>query len=236
MRRSLVLLLAMLTPGCLIARVSLEGAEPIDAAIPVEVGQDAHRVDAFEEDAAVAMDDAFIAPRDDAFVIQEDAFSAPDADSDAPTCIPAPESCNGRDEDCDGIPDDGACRWGGVTCTAFVHDGRVYQYCQVPLTRDVAFDVCLGFSGYTLVGIASMEEGEAVRINTREAIWTQLRRSSGVFRFEDGSAATYLPWSAGEPNDTGGMEDCVEAYTNGLWNDARCFRTRHFVCERPIAF
>ena len=38
-------------------------------------------------------------------------------------------------------------------------------------------------------------------------------------------------WNNGEPNNSGGVERCVEAYTNGLWNDQECDDKRTVTCR-----
>jgi hypothetical protein len=39
-------------------------------------------------------------------------------DDDSGTCVPEPEQCNGKDDDCDGTPDNGASMGVGITCSA----------------------------------------------------------------------------------------------------------------------
>ncbi|XP_066267651.1 uncharacterized protein [Branchiostoma lanceolatum] len=58
--------------------------------------------------------------------------------------------------------------------------------------------------------------------------------SEGTWRFEDGQAlGSYKKWSDGEPNDSGGNEDCaVIRDPSNLWNDLSCSETKGFICER----
>ena len=47
-------------------------------------------------------------------------------------------------------------------------------------------------------------------------------------------AAPQARWNPNEPNDSGGIEDCVEAGgAGGGWNDIACSQTRRALCERP---
>ena len=40
-------------------------------------------------------------------------------------------------------------------------------------------------------------------------------------------------YSIGEPNNVGGVEDCVMMYTeNGYWNDESCGNTMQLICEK----
>jgi hypothetical protein len=43
-------------------------------------------------------------------------------------------------------------------------------------------------------------------------------------------------WNNGEPNNHDGDERCVEAYTNGKWNDIDCGEVNQVICrfEDPI--
>ena len=55
--------------------------------------------------------------------------------------------------------------------------------------------------------------------------WIGLQRTSdGSFKWVDGTPVEYSAWNSGEPNDTGGREDCVAMYWDieGRWNDAPC--------------
>ena len=41
----------------------------------------------------------------------------------------------------------------------------------------------------------------------------------GTFTWKSGEPVTFTNWSGGEPNNSGGVEDYVEMFGNGLWND-----------------
>ncbi|KAK2832811.1 hypothetical protein Q5P01_016700 [Channa striata] len=41
---------------------------------------------------------------------------------------------------------------------------------------------------------------------------------------------TFWMWNSGEPNNFGGIEDCVEMNGNGAWNDCPCRNMYYFVC------
>ncbi len=55
--------------------------------------------------------------------------------------------------------------------------------------------------------------------------------SEGTWLWADGSAVPYTNWAEGEPNDSGGVEDCADLRGDGTWNDLDCNATRAFVCE-----
>ncbi|XP_066204748.1 pulmonary surfactant-associated protein D-like [Saccopteryx leptura] len=57
-------------------------------------------------------------------------------------------------------------------------------------------------------------------------------KTEGKFTYPSGEPLVYSNWAPGEPNNSGGDEDCVEIYdTNGKWNDKSCAETRLVVCE-----
>ncbi|XP_030828520.1 C-type mannose receptor 2-like [Strongylocentrotus purpuratus] len=55
------------------------------------------------------------------------------------------------------------------------------------------------------------------------------------FKWVDGTAAEYFNWAPGEPNEKDELhEDCVEMYSNGLWNDEQCLGMANPICERAL--
>lgn len=100
--------------------------------------------------------------------------------------------------------------------------------------------------GAKLVSITSLAEYEAIRDDFLEGadfeIWIGLSDIliEGRFMWEDGSPLDFTAWTGGEPNNAGGVEDCVEfrfLELSGVdgWNDQECSDERNFVCERPRA-
>ena len=69
------------------------------------------------------------------------------------------------------------------------------------------------------------------------ATWIGLVRAvdgQNQWRWETGASLGAATWNAGEPNDSGGVEDCAEAGgMTGGWNDLVCTTTRRALCERP---
>ena len=54
----------------------------------------------------------------------------------------------------------------------------------------------------------------------------------GTWVWVDGTPFDYHNWHAGEPNQWGGNEDCVEVNSSGKWNDCNCAKRFKFVCDR----
>ncbi|CAH2321283.1 Hypothetical predicted protein [Pelobates cultripes] len=53
----------------------------------------------------------------------------------------------------------------------------------------------------------------------------------GTFRYPNGEEITYSNWAVDEPNDVLEVEDCVEMFSDGKWNDENCEEKRLIICE-----
>ena len=59
----------------------------------------------------------------------------------------------------------------------------------------------------------------------------------GYWGWADGASETYTNWSAGEPSNSGGGEDCAQLnwpLETGSWNDADCYAVEDwqgYFCE-----
>jgi MYXO-CTERM domain-containing protein len=156
------------------------------------------------------------------------------------------ESCNGFDDDCDGVIDgEAVCS----LCTYGMFEDHQYAVCGIGGGTDFRrnWDFARGFCTsipYDLVSITSSEEDAYVLGRVRAAdpsrqYWIGLTDrgsgNEGNFSWSDGSeytASSYDNWAGGEPNNAGN-EDCVTTNYNspGEWNDNSCFATAPFVCE-----
>ncbi|KFO88514.1 Pulmonary surfactant-associated protein A, partial [Buceros rhinoceros silvestris] len=50
------------------------------------------------------------------------------------------------------------------------------------------------------------------------------------FQFLDGTPLSYTRWHSREPAGRG-EEECVEMYTDGTWNDRKCYKNHLIVCQ-----
>ncbi|XP_067410774.1 mannose-binding protein-like [Emydura macquarii macquarii] len=55
--------------------------------------------------------------------------------------------------------------------------------------------------------------------------------TEGTFTYLSGEAIGYSNWAPGEPNNSGEIENCVEMYIDGSWNDKSCDERRLIICE-----
>uniref|UniRef100_A0A8C8RRL1 Surfactant protein D n=1 Tax=Pelusios castaneus TaxID=367368 RepID=A0A8C8RRL1_9SAUR len=56
-------------------------------------------------------------------------------------------------------------------------------------------------------------------------------QTEGQFKYLNGQNIAYSNWQTGEPNNDNGVEDCVEVYSSGKWNDKACGERRLILCE-----
>lgn len=110
-----------------------------------------------------------------------------------------------------------------------------YLRCATPVTRAQAFQSCAA-RGATLVTIDS--EAEALALGDLASGWLGItdQVEEGLFRTDEGRDLSYEAWAAGEPNDAGAGEDCVEVGAAGAWNDLPCDTLRPALCEAPAPY
>jgi Lectin C-type domain len=138
-----------------------------------------------------------------------------------------------------------------ANCTRLTRSGHEYFFCGTPRTWDDASLLCQSQLSGNLVHIDDDTENEFVRTHVGDNVWIGATDdpNEGVWRWSDsnqqfwmGAAAGsvvgmgYNKWAAGEPNDSGGIQDCAtmwETATVGSWDDDDCAALKPFVCEIP---
>jgi hypothetical protein len=65
--------------------------------------------------------------------------------------------------------------------------------------------------------------------------WVGLRRSGTSWLWDNNAVATYYNWNVGEPNNSGGVEHCVQMLAHGAWNDQNCAGYNWCIAEIPCA-
>lgn len=170
----------------------------------------------------------------------------------------ATEICDGRDNNCDGSIDEGACP---SACSGFVVDGQGYMACKSSIVQSKAAELCEG-QGMRLVWIESPEQDAALLAalmqldaslgvaqdsfyigaidSPQEGRWHWINGpefwSGGLRGMPLGNA--YVHWAAGRPNG-GASENCsvmlLDAPDKGLpgeWNDSPCSELHGALCQQ----
>jgi hypothetical protein len=148
-----------------------------------------------------------------------------------PSVFPgAAEVCDQRDNDCDGqIESDPLC----YGCS---RNGAFFM-CTTAVSYPVARAACAA-SGLHLVDIANFNKNTAVANVSAPygAAWIGLTDEAveGVWEWEGGTPFGFSNWWPGEPNNSGGSENCIGINFGSLsyWNDWTCNTTLPFVCEQ----
>jgi hypothetical protein len=160
--------------------------------------------------------------------------AAEDCDDTDPLVYPdALEICNAVDDNCDSqIDEEEVC-----PCETREHGDSLYAFCQEEEAWEMANETCLA-AGMELVKIERAEEQawlvEWLEFGDSNSWYIGLndRTEEGVWRWTDGTELGWDSWNAGEPNDYGDGEDCVELrWDRDNWNDVSCSNSRPFVCE-----
>ncbi|KAL5012958.1 hypothetical protein ScPMuIL_011509 [Solemya velum] len=93
--------------------------------------------------------------------------------------------------------------------------------------------------GGWLVRINNAEENAMIFGRISKNTWTGLRLNNHTtmeleWTFETGVQTNYTNWETGEPDNHNGNERCVLIQKkNGKWNDQRCEKSLHYICEAP---
>ncbi|KAK7094115.1 hypothetical protein V1264_007780 [Littorina saxatilis] len=121
-----------------------------------------------------------------------------------------------------------------------------YKYISIAATWQNAQVECETM-GAGLVEIDSEEENSfaftMVAAAGAQQAWLGLSDvgTERLFLLPSGQHPTFTKWKTGEPNDSGGKEDCAmfslgNPKIAGRWNDASCDSHLPFVCEQHVLF
>jgi len=236
----------------------LEGRHDSDAGIDARASVDAFLSDGRSTDSA---SDVFLDANgvyvEDAFEFQ-DVYAFPDAYElpDAHVC--RPEACNGIDDDCNSLIDDGVCLVSGVMCTGHSAEGHSYILCDTDVAWEQARDRCASMTDFHLVKIESREEDDfvwslamsldwprrGIAWEMAPRLWIGLRDTNSLlaqtWTWLDETRLGMGFWRTSEPS-ADLLETCVEMRGWALgggrfdhgWNNSVCgVPTRAFLCER----
>ena len=118
-----------------------------------------------------------------------------------------------------------------VRCTVA---GPMYQKVSESKTWDAARAHCRTL-GMDLAIVRSAADNAAIKAIAGGDVWIGLHDKTTENRWVwvDGSNAVYTNWGPGEPNNSGGNEDCVHMLPNGKWNDGGCsWKYPFVVCQQ----
>ncbi|CAJ1059159.1 CD209 antigen-like protein E [Xyrichtys novacula] len=91
-----------------------------------------------------------------------------------------------------------------------------------------------------LVVMNNEEEKDFVSglVSGGENTWIGLTDSAqeGTWMWLDGTPVTTTYWESGQPNSSGGDQDCGEMVQRGEWNDETCSTNNIWICEKKLAF
>jgi hypothetical protein len=109
-------------------------------------------------------------------------------------------------------------------------DGGSLLLCNDTRSWVSARERCQGLGGDLVVPGTRAEQNV---LAAGYAGWIGLTDSAaeGSWVWVSGSALGSASWAEGEPNDSGGIEDCAELRTDGLWNDRDCASALAYICE-----
>lgn len=94
--------------------------------------------------------------------------------------------------------------------------------CDLPISWDDAKVLCEENNGH-LATVTSVEENNAIKTMLTSDVyaWIGGHRTEGTdtWNWITSEAFSYTDWLDGEPNNTGGTENCIGYYKNSQWND-----------------
>ncbi|MBM4355185.1 MAG: hypothetical protein FJ109_15615, partial [Deltaproteobacteria bacterium] len=151
-----------------------------------------------------------------------------------------PETCDKKDNDCDGQVDDGlSCD----TCIQETYNNHLYMFCTKYRIWPDARKMCLA-EGMDLAAIGDKDEDSwaATKAVAFDPTYGWLfgfndQAQEGKWVWSNGDPVTYTNWAAGQPSNTPGAgttENCGSIISwNKLkkWNDYNCISALPFICE-----
>eukprot|EP00092_Neocalanus_flemingeri_P098229 GFUD01125249.1.p1 GENE.GFUD01125249.1~~GFUD01125249.1.p1 ORF type:complete len:197 (-),score=24.51 GFUD01125249.1:290-880(-) len=114
-----------------------------------------------------------------------------------------------------------------------------YKYFSAPLNWLDAQSVCVLHQGWLATIESAGENGFIDGIATNYA-WIGgyriLPALTPFWAWIDGSTLSYTNWALvnGQPDNSGGNQNCVRMYTNGYWDDDGCELRKAYVCEKRM--
>lgn len=111
-----------------------------------------------------------------------------------------------------------------------------------PATMNDAMSACIADGGYLakITGSADLNDIRSLPGASGQNLWIDgsLDHStvppratySGTMIDMTYDGSSTLPWQSGEPNNVGGIENCIMLYSTGTWNDVACTTAIPYAC------
>jgi len=170
-------------------------------------------------------------PRADAPSAPEDDADAPGGSAPQPTPPPTrPGPIADAGSSSPGLPE-GCVERPGTDAGV----GSCYVISREPSSWSEALAACARWGG-SLVSINSAAESDWLAASVDVTIWIGAndRELEGTFGWANADPFQFELFAAGEPDNTFGLQDCVERRVDSSWNDRACNVDNPFVCERPL--
>ncbi|XP_035999345.1 galactose-specific lectin nattectin isoform X1 [Fundulus heteroclitus] len=123
------------------------------------------------------------------------------------------------------------------------YNGRCYRFVKQERGWYEAEKACNGLSG-NLASIQTLDEYDFIsdliysKTGSHTSTWVGgYKVKKGAWLWSDGSPFTFSGWSPGEPNNSGGKENCMQINLRGrkFVNDADCDIRLSFVCSKEAS-
>ncbi|KAL2081420.1 hypothetical protein ACEWY4_023273 [Coilia grayii] len=128
------------------------------------------------------------------------------------------------------------------SCRGVIIDGRCYRFFRGPMKAPDAEYFCQrNFPQGHLASVTnSYIHQQMMNLMAQNGGYTRtwiggLRYlDTGRFIWLDGAHWDYADWLVGEPNNTAGVENCVELLSDSKFNDMPCWDLRAYICSYPL--
>ena len=205
-----------------------EGTSACVGGLMICEGDDADRVGtACDDGDADLVAEGMLACVADALVCEDD-------------CTPTTETCNRRDDDCDGEVDEEVCEAGNGDCTAVTDGSSVYYFCEDADSWNQAAGECAAL-GAVLAEVDTDFERRFLRMHAgSDSWWVGARAPSGNVTDEgnwswadSGTPVREPLWADNEPSGDGRCAQMWNLASHRL-NDLNCDWNIYFICEADV--
>jgi len=107
---------------------------------------------------------------------------------------------------------------------------RTVLACKAPVTFAEAQAFCRDRGAQLLLPLDEAESKAAGALLGTQWMDLSDTATEGTFLTSLESAPTWTNWASGEPNDSGGAQDCGVVRADGTWDDTGCDRKQDFAC------